>query len=396
MVMRDLKGEVEPLEIQWEVADNPLGLEWFHALKQNFIGPNAMTPTHPLEKTHCINGWVDTMGHTNNPGLRDIPTMCDELNWAIRTVNKFYKDKGYPHIDLHFTPEALQSDQYRDLMNQLHHHFELLIGQVWDISDWFKMANRETTYAIRILNNNCHQIENVVNKFNIQQEWVFGEDRKTLHMSIMLSFNGINWLKPDKNRAEYMRYVVSDEAYEHWRPSYEWGHLYAYYCQLGKKHAEAFYDDDDHIDHKNISGIRYFTGEATMNLCTMFPPDSDLPRELRPDFVQWLIKNGFDPKDKRQAYGHGVVARIIIPQGLSYKKYHQMIMQRNDVYELGWREAGHEWKRTFDYTWKDQALGEIKISQEIDAADEAYKARKAREAAEVAEYEAKLAAQRAG
>ena len=43
-----------------------------------------------------------------------------------------------------------------------------------------------------------------------------------------------------------------------------------------------------------------------------------------------------------------------------------MITQRNDVYELGWRENGHEYKRTFDYTWKDQALGEIKLSKEID------------------------------
>ena len=159
---------------------------------------------------------------------------------------------------------------------------------------------------------------------------------------------------------------ISDEAYEHWSSSYEWGHLYAYYCQLGKRHTEAFYDDDEHIDHKNISGIRYFTGEATMNLCTMFPPDSELPRDFNPEFIKWLIDNGFDPEDKKQAYGHGVVARIIVPHRLSYKKYHQMITQRNDVYELGWRENGHEYKRTFDYTWKDQALGEIKLSKEID------------------------------
>ena len=103
--------------------------------------------------------------------------MCSELNWAIERVNDFYKDKGYPHIDLHFSPEALQGDQYRDLMNQLHHHFELLIGQVWNVSDWFKMANHETIYAIRILNNNCHQIENVINSLDSEH------DEDNLHLA---------------------------------------------------------------------------------------------------------------------------------------------------------------------------------------------------------------------
>lgn len=361
MVLRDLKCEVDPIEVKWEVADNPLGLEWFYALKQNFVGPDATCPTHPLEKSHCLNGWIDTANGTNNPGLRDIPTLCSELNWAIHTVNKFYLDKGYPHIDLHFTPEALQTDQYRDLMNQIHHHFELLIGQVWNVSKWFDMAvkeSKETVYAIRVLNNNCHQIENIINK--TKQEG----DRKTLHQSFMLSFNGINWLNSSTPHGQFTRYSVSDRAYDYWSPNYEWGHLYAYYCQLGKRHIEAFYDEDPHIDHDNISGIRFFTGEAIMNLCTLFAPGSDMPREYRPKFIKWLTDNGFDPEDKKNAYGNGVVARIQLP--MDYKQYHDEITKRNDVYKLGWRENGIEHFRTFDYTWKEQVLGEINLSKEID------------------------------
>ena len=214
MVLRDLKCEVDPIEIKWEVEDNDLGLEWFYALKQNFIGPDAICPSHPLEKSHCLSGWINTADGTNNPGLRDIPTLCSELNWAIHMVNKFYLDKGYPHIDLHFTPEALQTDQYRDLMNQIHHHFELLIGQVWDVSEWFKMAveeSRETTYAIRLLNNNCHQIENIINNTTdyLEQKRQEG-DKKTIHQSIMLSFNGINWLDHSASQGQFTRYNVTD------------------------------------------------------------------------------------------------------------------------------------------------------------------------------------------
>lgn len=358
MELRDLKLELDPIEVKWEVEDNHLGLEWYHALKQNFIGPNALCPSHPLEKSHCLNGWVDTTGGTNNPGLRDIPTLCAELNWAIHTINKFYLDKGYPHIDLHFTSEALQTDQYRDLMNQLHHHFELLIGQVWNVSDWFKMANKETTYAIRVLNNNCHQIENIINGTKLD------DDRKTLHQVIHISFNGINWLNPDKEKKQHTRYSITDRAYDYWSPNYEWGHLNAYYCQLGKRHVEAFYDEDPHIDHDNISGTRFFTGEATMNLFTMFAPGSGMPSEHNPKFVKWLIDNGFDPEDKKNAYGNGVVARIQLP--MDHKQYHDEITKRNDVYKFGWREDGVEYIRTFDYTWKEQVNGEINLSKEID------------------------------
>ena len=45
MELRDLKHELDPIEVKWEVEDNPLGLEWFYALKQNFIGPEAMCPS---------------------------------------------------------------------------------------------------------------------------------------------------------------------------------------------------------------------------------------------------------------------------------------------------------------------------------------------------------------
>ena len=362
IIMRDLTEQHDDIEVKWDVCDNHAGREWFAALRYNFIGPDAICPNHPLEKTHCLNGWVDTVENTNNPGLRDIPTMCSELNWAIERVNDFYKDKGYPHIDLHFSPEALQGDQYRDLMNQLHHHFELLIGQVWNVSDWFKMANHETIYAIRILNNNCHQIENVINSLDSEH------DEKTRHQSIMISFNGINFTNPDHEKKSMVRFNVSDKAYDCWSAAYEWGNLYAFYCQLGKRHIEAWMDDDPHIDHDNISGIRFFTGEATMNLCTMFPPGSGLPAAQRPKFIEWLVKHGFDPNDKKNAYGHGCVARIRVPEEFNgdYRQYHNEIKKRNDVWHMGWKHKGVSCGRHFDYTWKDQVTGEIHLSKQID------------------------------
>ena len=51
---------------------------------------------------------------------------------------------------------------------------------------------------------------------------------------------------------------------------------------------------------------------------------------------------------------------------MDYKQYHDEIIKRNDVYKLGWRENGVESIREFDYTWKEQVLGEIQISKDID------------------------------
>ena len=49
-----------------------------------------------------------------------------------------------------------------DACNLLHRYFEELQGTAWDISKYYKQADMKTKYAIRQLNNLCHEIESWV------------------------------------------------------------------------------------------------------------------------------------------------------------------------------------------------------------------------------------------
>ena len=43
--------------------------------------------------------------------------------------------------------------------NELHRYFEDLQGQAWNLSPYYRAADNKTKYAIRQLNNLCHEIE---------------------------------------------------------------------------------------------------------------------------------------------------------------------------------------------------------------------------------------------
>jgi len=60
-------------------------------------------------------------------------------------------------------------------MNRLHNYFEVLQGTVENLSPYYKYADYDTKYAIRQLNNICHEIENLClsqRKQSTAPEWI--------------------------------------------------------------------------------------------------------------------------------------------------------------------------------------------------------------------------------
>jgi hypothetical protein len=58
--------------------------------------------------------------------------------------------------------------------NLLHRYFEELQGTAWQLSPYYKQADPETKYAIRQLNNICHEIESWVKhtEKKIEPDWI--------------------------------------------------------------------------------------------------------------------------------------------------------------------------------------------------------------------------------
>ena len=343
LVFRDSENLVDDYELKWNILNTKLANGWLELLKQNFF-----ESTHPIEKTFCLKGWQDDW-HSDKG--RNLAYLCGQLNKHISRVNQGMEKHGYPFIDLNFTVEKIKGNEFRELMNDIHHHFEILIGQSWNVSKWYNQADKATRFSIRMLNNYCHEIEAIVNgladkKYRIL--FPFADIHQP--MGINVGLNG-----PDFNGAYFLRNKavaeISLEQYNDFQDHHHWGDIRIYYAQLGKSHLDAFDDNDHHIDRDNISGHRYLTGE----FCVTFPGHGK-KHTLSNKFKKWLTKHDFDINDKRLGIGHPIVANIDLPLNVKRQTIAFELRKRDDLYQIRLENDQGDILaiRSFDYFWNDQ------------------------------------------
>lgn len=339
LVFRDIENKHPNYDLNFKIRDTALAQHWTDLLIKNILNSN-----HPIEKPYSLHGWQTSWDYT---GPRNLDYLCEKLNGAINFVNFAMGPLGYPHIDLTFSVDKLRSSQYQQLMNDIHHHFEILIGQSWAVSDWYKKADATTRMSIRLLNNYCHEIESVIAAIKEQQLLNF-IPFVDIHPSISVNV-GLNG--PDANGNYFLlkqKDEITLEEYDCFSDECNWGSIFIYYAQLGKTHFDAFKDKDTHIDKNNISGWRYLTGEFV----TFLPinPKSGISKK----FKRWLKKHEFDINDKSLGIGYPIVADIDTAD--SRKEIGKQLRLRNDLYQIILTDdQGNIQSRTFDYTWQDLA-----------------------------------------
>lgn len=326
-----LKNEISEFDLYIKLKEHPLVKKWIQANIDNFLGENNLSKDKELEKSYCFHG------HKWNSASRSLSVLCEEMNFAISIVNQEMNPLGYPYIDLHFSLDKLEGDEYRNMMNEIHHHFEKLIGQVWDVSDWFKMTegNILSHWAITQLNNICHEIEMKMEKND------FGY--------IFLSYNGYH--QPNS----FVRQELSKEDYTCFETkTICWGDLTAYYSQLGKTHQEAYNDNDDYIAKDNISNIRYITGESICNLVMREPNTAEVGMD--PLFKEWLIKNGWDPADKTLGLGTCILGSVDLEKySYDWEELDTIIKEYDNVIEVGFLEDDTiVYSKRYESTWQEQ------------------------------------------
>ena len=156
--------QLDHKQLRIEIYDTPLGQRFLEALKDNLYKNRV------LEKNFCWLGWADSK--------RDLHHLVGELNKSIAQINSFSFEPAYKKIHP-FTAEDFQYGSTlkigkgdpnltpglrlkHDACNLLHRYFEELQGTAWKMSPYYKQADYETKYAIRQLNNLCHEIESWV------------------------------------------------------------------------------------------------------------------------------------------------------------------------------------------------------------------------------------------
>jgi hypothetical protein len=297
---------LENLSYTINIYDTPLGARWLAALEDN------LTNKRILEKNFCFLGFADSN--------RDLNYLVRELNRSITQINSFQFDPPYEKIH----PFAADDFQYSNNLpmglcpdgddmkkpglrlkhescNLLHRYFEDLQGTAWKLSEYYKQADFDTKYAIRQLNNLCHEIES----------WV---------QSYRKSVVDPDWIRPAQITTflNAPRYRLHDEDFGQFlsnRYRRELGGVYLHWSQVGKTLYEVFRDEDgSKLDEATCSAInhqRYYSGEFDVEWGRTIDEDTfAFKKQEMDDFRAWLELNNFSWTDPKLALGYAKIGQV--------------------------------------------------------------------------------------
>jgi hypothetical protein len=284
--------------------DNQLARDWVDSLKEILVEGNL------LEKNYCFMGFPRT--------ARNLDYLCGELNRYIEQINIFNSQgiwqanglKSY-YIEDWFTPDAVRfGDEYtighgeanlglrpkHTILNKLHNYFEQLQGTVWNLSDYYKLADYNTKYAIRQLNNLCHETETLIlsqRKEYMEPEWVRPSQITTF-------LHAIRHTLTDEHRQ-----LFNINGYDR-----RFGHVYMHWTQIGKTLFEVW--RDEHAPEltdtvcEAINELQYYSGEFDVEwgndvVYGCGHPWHDKEQE---EFRSWLVDNRRDPTDPKLSLGY--------------------------------------------------------------------------------------------
>ena len=345
--------------------DHQLAKDWIVALKE------ILSTKKQLEKNFCFLGFVKSQ--------RTLEYLCDQLNHHIETINNYnFKKFGlkeyvieewfhpntvrfpdtypidginHPKIPkMAFTddsgdyPETLGLKIKHGIMNQLHNHFEILQGTVGSLSMYYKIADEDTKYAIRQLNNICHEMESLIlsqRKHRVTPEWI--------RPSQITTFLAVNRYKLiDEHRQGFI-----DNGYDR-----RFGHVYMHWTQIGKTLFEVWRDEvaptlTDTVCEA-ISSLEYYSGEFDIEWAKSVTMEDDHPWHItaQQEFIDWLIKNNIDPTDPNHSLGYLQLGKVDLLKSFGTTDMFQiwdLMSSHLDIFKI--EVDGVE--GIFDYCWAD-------------------------------------------
>jgi len=314
----------------FQIYDTPLGHRWLSALKDN------LKQQRILEKNFCFLGFADSK--------RNLNYLVGELNKNIARINVFNFTPAYERIDPFSADDfqyssslpigkAVNGDESKTLgkrlkhnaCNKLHRHFEELQGTAWKASEFYKQADIDTKYAIRQLNNICHEIES----------WVNADRKKAFEPE---------WMRPSQITTflKAPRYDLHEEDFELFKQNRydrELGGVYLHWSQVGKTLYEVF--RDEHAPEmteamcSEINHQRYYSGEFDVEWGKTITEKDAFKKEEMDEYRSWLQNNGFDWEDLKLSLGYIKIGQVDLQRTFgtdaSVGKIHRMMTDNLDI-----------------------------------------------------------------
>ena len=283
--------------------------------------------------------------------------MCEQLNQAVITINNFFNDY---HIDDVYTPENVVAIDYapdgpnHELLNRLHNHFEVLQGTVRSLSDYYKQADYETKYAIRQLNNLCHELETIIlsqRKLRTFPKWVRPSQITTF----------INARRHELTNEHRELFLVN--GYDR-----VFGGVYMHWTQIGKTYYEVFRDENapelTNTICEAITDLKYYSGEFDVEWGNdVVYGNAEFPWHTQEQnlFREWMTKNRKNYLDPKLSCGYLPIGQVDL-QGdfgtTNYQTIWDVLSEHLDIYKIEVDGASN----TFDYCWSDDNYKQMQIN----------------------------------
>lgn len=332
VTLRNPVTKTDYLTYYINVYDTALASLWYTALEE------ILAKKQYLEKNFCFLGFPDSQ--------RNLEFLCKELTWAKNTINNFFQDKY--QITETYTPDTLRDPDTlktnQDLMNKLHNHFEHLQGTVWQLSDFYITANYETKFAIRQLNNLCHEAESLI-------------------LSQKKKVNAPDWIRPSQittflNARRYEYPNELKQTFHETKYDRKCGEVYLHWSQIGKTLFEVFRDekgtDIDHVMCEAITHLKYYSGEFDIEWARDICFNGQHPwytQEIA-KFRPWLERNGFNIQDKNFNFGYHPVGQVDLLKSFGtteIEKIWSLLSEHLDIYKI----STNNFSVVYDYAWSD-------------------------------------------
>ena len=341
-------------KVKIDIYDTPLGKRFIEALKDNLVQKKI------LEKNFCFLGWADSK--------RDLNFLCGELNESIEQINSFTFDPPYEKIHPFRADDFQYSDRLsigkddsqqglrlkHDACNLLHRYFEDLQGTAWQMSPFYVQSDLKTKYAIRQLNNICHEIESWVLSF-----------RKTKYEP--------DWIRPSQittflNAPRYDLHQEDFELFKQNRYDRELGGVYLHWSQVGKTLYEVFRDEGgimmDEATCSEINHQKYYSGEFDIEWGdTITESTHDFKKEEVDGFRKWLKENDYDWEDPKLALGYIKIGQVDLEtsfQNRPFKLIYETMKDNLNIKNITIRGVGIH-QNDFPYTLESNDWKQIQI-----------------------------------
>ena len=340
IVLRNPLNPRDLIDYNIQVQDHELAAEWQQRLAE-ILDAGLM-----LEKNFCFMGFPAT--------ARTVEYLCAELNSHVATINSEFTDYCIEDVYTRSSVVAADLGPDHDVLNRLHNHFERLQGTVWALSDYYIRASYGAKYAIRQLNNLCHELENLI-------------------LSERKAIQAPQWIRPSQITTFLTapRFEIKDSFREGFiRNGYDrrLGGVYMHWTQIGKTLYEVFRDEGapelTSTVCEAINELQYYSGEFDIDWGRDVVYGGANPWHDREQdrFRAWLVANGKDPEDPALSLGYLPLAQVDLSGSFGTvepEAIWSILSSHLDIYRI--ECLGRQ--QTYDSVWTDANYKQQQIDQ---------------------------------